>query len=204
MSLHSLISSKITILLDYFYYNNLQKIYNDSLDKIFNYNKIQIIKPDYFIYSQYYLIYLFLYYITNKNTILYSVSLHLIYINNLIFKNLFLKYNYEPNKNINFLRNTNYLLFNYLLYLKILFLKITFYKISLLISLISIFYTMYNINTIYNKRLKCIENKNDFNHFLKIIIITPNKKLIEQIIYNTRFFTYSNYLIFINILIYFV
>ena len=199
MSFHTKIANIFTSLLDNIYYNNLQKIYKntyDTLDKIFIYCKIPVIKPDFFVYMQYYFIYTFFYYITNENLLFYSISLHLTHINGLIYQKLCIKYNYTPIANIDFLRNSNYLLFMYLFFLKFLFLN----KIFLLISM-SLFYIMHNINITYKDRLKSIENKKEFNHPLKILIITSNKKNIENIIYNTRFFTYSNYLFFINILL---
>jgi hypothetical protein len=185
MSFHQKITEKISMFLDFIYYKN-----------------IIILKPDYFIYLQYYFTYTFFYYITNKNILLYSTSLHLIHINNLLFKNLCLKYNYKPKNNIKFIKNINYLLFMYLFLIKLIFIK----KIYILTNIL-IFYIFYIINILYKKRLKCIENKKDFtyfSHFFKLLIITPNKKNIENIIYYTSFFSYSNYLIFINILLYFM
>ena len=58
MSYHKLISIKITNILDYFYYNNLKKIYNEPLDTLMKLNKIPIFKPEYYIYMQYYFMYL--------------------------------------------------------------------------------------------------------------------------------------------------
>jgi len=199
MSIHNKITDKIISFLDNIYYKNLQKIYNDTLDKIFTYCEYPVIKPEFFIYLQYYFIYTFFYYITNKSLIFYSASLHLTHINGLIFKKLCIQNNYIPSKNSEFLKNTNYLLFMYLLFLKILFLN----KLLLLICTI-LFYSIHNINIVYKERLKCIETKKEFIHPLKIVIITPNKQIIEKIIYNTRFFTYSNYLFFINIMLYMI
>ena len=121
MSIHNKITDKIISFLDNIYYKNLQKIYNDTLDKIFTYCEYPVIKPEFFIYLQYYFIYTFFYYITNKSLIFYSASLHLTHINGLIFKKLCIQNNYIPSKNSEFLKNTNYLLFMYLLFLKILF-----------------------------------------------------------------------------------
>ena len=190
MSLHYKIAEKITTFLDFIYYNNLKQLYN-------NFIEISIIKPDIFVYLQYYLTYTFLYYITNNNLLLYSSSLHLIHINGIIFNNLCIKYNYIPIKNTYFLKDVNYSLFIYLFCLKLYFYK----KIYLLINVL-LFYIIYNINKIYKKRLECINTKKEFKHFLKIIIITPNKKTIENIIYITQIFSYSNFLLFINFLLY--
>ena len=65
MSFHDYISKKCSDLLDIVYYNYIKKIYNDSLNNIFNNKKIPIIEPDYFVFMQYYFIYTFFYYISN-------------------------------------------------------------------------------------------------------------------------------------------
>lgn len=104
LSFHEIISKKITYLLDILYYNNLKKLYKDTLSNIFTYKKIPVIEPEYFIFLQYYFIYTFFYYISNKNFLLYSSSLHLTYISGLLFDNLLIKYNYNPSKNIFFFK----------------------------------------------------------------------------------------------------
>jgi hypothetical protein len=55
------------------------------------------------------------------------------------------------------------------------------------------------INELYSARLKSIELKKDFYHPFKILIITPNKKNIENIINKTNLFTQSSFLFFINL-----
>jgi hypothetical protein len=59
-----------------------------------------------------------------------------------------------------------------------------------------------NINDIYSERLECIKLNKEFYHPLKIIILSPDKKFILNIINKTRFFTYTNFLLFINILLF--
>lgn len=201
LSFHQIISKKITYLLDNLYYNNVKKLYNDTLNNIFNYKKIPILKPEYFIFSNYYFIYTFFYYISNKNSVLYSLSLHMTHISPLLYDNLLLKYDYNPSENTCFLKNNSYFLFNYLLFFKILLFKTEFYKKLLITSSIYIFYILYTINDIYKERLKCIIDKKEFNHHLKILVFTPNKKLIETIIRKTNFFSYSNYLFLINLIL---
>lgn len=201
LSFHEIISKKITNLLDILYYNNLNKLYNKTLRDIFTYKKIPVIEPEYFVFLQYYFIYTFFYYISNKNLLLYSLSLHFTHISGLIFDNLLVKYEYNPSKNIFFLKNNSYFLFNYLFFFKILFFKTIFYKKIFLSSSIHLFYILYSINDIYKERLNCIELKKEFNHPFKILVITPNKKMIENIIKKTNFFSYSNYLFFINLML---
>jgi hypothetical protein len=204
MTLHNIISNKISLFLEKSYYDNLKKLYNKNLENIFEYSNFNIIKPEYFIYIQYYIFYLFLYYLTYKNVILYSMSLHSTYICELIYNNLELKYNYKSNYNIDFLKNIFYIFFIYLFYLKILLIKIYKYKKIIILSTTSIFYILDIINNVYKERLECIENKKEFHNKLKILVITPNKNIIKNIIKYTNFFNYTNYLFIINILLYFL
>ena len=81
-------------------------------------------------------------------------------------------------------------------------LKIKLYKRIIMLSSISIFYFLNGVNYIYTERLKHIEEKKDFIHPLKILIISPNKKFIEKVINKTKYFTYGNCLLFINLLIF--
>lgn len=201
MLIHEYISTKIIDFLDYFYYNNLKKLYNENIDDLFYNLKFPIIKPDFFIYIQYYLIYNSLYF---NNYLIYSFSLNLLPITNIIFDNLLIKYNYIPTLNINFLKDSSYFLFLYLLSLKIIFLKINFIKKAFLSILIFSFFSIMNINYIYKERLKYIELKQDFRHPLKILIISPSKAFIEKIIYKTRYFTYNNFILLLNICIFFM
>jgi len=204
MTLHEIIADKISNFLDNMYYKYLKKLYNDSISNIYNYPKFHIIKPEYFIYLQYYFVYTFFNYMTFKKLILYSTSLHLTHISGLVYETLIEKYNYKSKNNIIFLKDTNYLLFMYLFFFKILFLNKNLYIKIFLLNSIYLFYFGYSINFIYKKRLESIENNKELNHYLKILIITPNKETIEKIIKNTRIFTYSNFLIFINILLFMV
>ena len=100
MSIHETISIKITSFLEYLYYNNLQKLYNKSLSEIFLCCSFPVIKPDYFIFAQYYLIYSFLHNISKENIIKYTITLNMIYISSIIYDKLSLKYNYKSKNNI--------------------------------------------------------------------------------------------------------
>jgi hypothetical protein len=204
MSYHDKISNNVSLFLNNIYYNYLIKIYKNQMNNILNSKEKFIIKLEYLIYLQYYFIYTFFYYITNKNKLLYSISLHSIYICDLTFKNLSKKYDYTAKNNNLILIDTSYLLFLYLFFFKIIFLKIYFqYKIGFFISS-ALFYLLMTVNDIYNKRLECINLNKDFYHPLKIIILSPNKKFIMNIINKTKLFTYSNFLLFINIFLLFI
>ena len=198
MITHIDISNKLVNILDILYYKNLQKLYpNSKLKDIFIIGKFSILKPEYFIFYQYYLIYSFIYHLNHRNSIRYTFSLHFFHIFGLIYDNLLIKYEYTPIYNISYLKNTAYVLFIYLFFLKLLL----FNKIFLL-SIFSLFYSLMNINQIYKERIKSIENKEIFNHPLKILVITPNKNTIENIIKKTNIFTFHNFLFFVNICIY--
>jgi len=64
------------------------------------------------------------------------------------------------------------------------------------------FYFCIKLNEIYKKRIYSIENKKDFIDPFKILIITPNIDIMNKIIKYTNVFHFSNYLIFINIILY--
>jgi len=206
INIHSFISEKITQFLDIVYYKNLQKLHpkEEELNTILIKNKFPILKPEYFIYAKYYFIYLFSYYL-NQKSFDYSIPLHLIYISDIVLHNLIKKYDYTPSKNIYFLKDTANLIFYYLFNTK-LFLS----KKYLLLILTNIFVFGVNINHVYNKRLLSIENKTDtflnprnrISDYLKCFIVSSNKDNIQNIIHLTRHFTYSNYFLFINIMIY--
>jgi hypothetical protein len=202
MNYHLLISNYLSHFLDNVYFSNLKKLYNEDLINIFKYCKYPVFKPEYLIYLKFYFSYLFFHYITRKKFLLYSLSLHLSYTSELIFENLIKKYDYYPIYNIEFLKNTHNILFIYLLYIKIFFFNLEFYKKVILLLSYSLFYFIYNVHIIYHERLECIENKTEFKNKFKILIISPNKKFIENIVNKTKYFTYSNYLYFINFLIY--
>lgn len=160
---------------------------------------------EYYVFIQNYLMYNFFYYLNQKKVIHYSFFLHFNHILSLTFKKIIdhREYNSDNHSNILFLKDFNYILFHYFTFLKIIFLKNSIYQTSFLLSCITLFNILNNIHYIYKKRLTSIENNKDFNHFYKFLIITPNKDTIQKIIHHTRYFNYSNYLLFINILFYF-
>lgn len=202
-SLYVSIANNITFFIDYIYYNNLKKIYKSELAILFVNKTYPIVMPEFFIYLQYYFTYEFFYYLNKQNIFLYSLSLHMMYINNLIYNNLCKKYKYTSQYNVKFLINTNYAIFAYFLFLKIMFLDTLIYNKIIFNLLLSIFCLLTSINNVYEDRLLCINNKKEINHPFKILIITSSKKLIENIAYKTRFFSFENLLIFTNILLYF-
>ena len=190
-SLYVSISNNITFFVDYIYYNNLKKIYKSELATLFVNKTYPIVMPEFFIY------------LNRQNLFLYSLSLHMMYINDLIYNNLCKKYKYTSQYNVKFLISTNYAIFAYFLFLKIMFLDILIYNKIIFNLLLSMFCLLTSINNVYEDRLLCINNKKEINHPFKILIITSSKKLIENIAYKTRFFSFENLLIFTNILLYF-
>jgi hypothetical protein len=194
------IVDKICYYLDTYYYRNLKKLYPDTqLNELLLIKKLPILKPDYFIFLQYYFIYQFFHNITNNNTIRYTISLHSFYLCDMVYDKISLNYNYISKNNIIFLKNNSFILFMYLFFFKILFLEIYTYKKFILLILFIKFYILIWINDLYKARLKSIELKNDFYHPLKILLITPNINTIKNIIHNTNYFTMTSYILFINV-----
>lgn len=202
-NIHKFISDKIVYLLDTLYYNNVKKLFkNDELNNILINKNILILKPDYFVFMQYYFIYNFFKNITYNNYIKYSFFLHFYYINGCIYERLTNLYNYTPIHNIKYLKQVSEYLFLYLFYLKIIFLDIQIYKKWILLISFTSFYLTLLINELYKARLRSIEMKTDFRHPFKLLIITPNKVVIEKIILKTNICTYNNFLLFINIFLF--
>jgi len=202
MITHIYIANKIINFLNSIYYENLKRLDDKPLNEIFSKSKFSIIKPDFFVFHQFYLIYYFLYNISLKNSIKYSLSLHLFHIFGIIYDNLLIKYDYKPLYNLSYLKSSAYLLFTYLFFLKLIFIDMYKIKKIFMITSLLLFYLLININEIYSERIKCIENKEIFNHPLKILVITPKKDLIQKIINKTKIFTFSNFLLFINVSLY--
>jgi len=146
--------------------------------------------------------YSFFHNITYKNTFWYSISLHSFYICELIFEKLVNILEYKSLYNIIFLKNTVHLLFMYLFLMKVMFLNIYFFKKYMMLLMFGTFYFCIKLNEIYKKRIYSIENKKDFIDPFKILIITPNIDIMNKIIKYTNVFHFSNYLIFINIILY--
>ena len=201
MTLHTFISNKISDFTNKFYYNYLKKIYNSDLCTLFSSSELPIFKPEYFIFFQSYSTYLFFHYLINRSFLLYSLSLHTTHICTHLTKNLCIKHNYTPTHNIYFIKDVNYLLFTYLLYIN-LFFKKAFYTKFLMITCIGCMHLLSNINYIYRKRLKSIEEKTELKHIYKFLIITPDKNKIIKIIDMTQKFNYSTFLIITNILLF--
>ena len=214
MALHTYLANLLFGFLDNIYYKNLKSVYKKDLPLIFRYSNIAIIKPEYFIYANYYFIYLFFHYMVPNNFLIYSSLLHINYINDLLYDNMLLNYIYVPENDVVFLKQTEKILFQYLFFFKIYFLDINSSNKFSIIFLQNLFYFLVQIHDIYKQRLLLIESKNkeknkkeeknnDMNkNILKLFIVSPDKKVIERIAYSIRFATYSNYLFFLNMVIY--
>lgn len=178
-----------------------------ELSTIFHYSNISIIKPEYFIYANYYFIYLFFHYMNPNNVLIYSFFLHINYINDLLCDKMLLNYNYVPKNDIVFLKQCEKILFQYLFFFKIYFLEnISPSKKFYIIFLQNLFHFLVNIHDIYKQRLLYIKTKNNDKYMnkniLKLFILSPDKKIIEKITHSICFATYSNYLFFLNIVLY--
>jgi hypothetical protein len=220
MAIHTYLANLLFGFLDNIYYKNLKSVYKKDLPLIFRYSNIAIIKPEYFIYANYYFIYLFFHYMVPNNFLIYSSLLHINYINDLLYDNMLLNYTYVPENDVVFLKQTEKILFQYLFFFKIYFSEINSLNKFYIIFLQNLFYFLVQIHDIYKQRLLSIERKNskkDENNeknekrekyenmnknILKLFIVSPDKKIIENIAYSFRFATYSNYLFFLNMIIY--
>ena len=238
MALHTYLSNFLFGFLDNIYYKNLKSVYKKDLSLIFRHSNIAIIKPEYFIYANYYFIYLFFHYMAPNNLLIYSSLLHINYINDLLYDKMLVNYNYLPENDVVFLKNTEKIVFQYLFFFKIYFSEINALNKFYIIFLQNLFYLLVHIHKIYKQRLLSIERKhNEENtgvfrklpqppvspaaphpeqtllgaaekdenmnkNILKLFIVSPDKKIIEKIAYSIRFATYSNYLFFLNMILY--
>jgi hypothetical protein len=126
----------------------------------------------------------------------------MIYISGILYDNISERYHYKSKYNIIYLKEICQLMFVYLFLLKIIFLRIILFKKIIFIGAISSFYLLLNINELYKYRLKSIEMKEDFRHPLQIFVFSPNKKYIQNIINKTNYFTFTNFLLLTNVLVY--
>ena len=186
MNLHKIISNMILNILTYYID---KKIY------------INIFRIEYLIYIQYY----FIYNIINNfisNLILNNIFyLNIFYINDLLCEKLIIKYNYISLEKYTYINSINYIVLFYLTFMKVILYNK--YMISTIyIFLISIFYILYLINYTYKKRLLSINNNSEFIEPLKFLIITSNKNIICNIVDKTKFFTFTNFIFYLNILNY--
>ena len=234
MALHTYLANLLFQFLDNIYYKNLKSVYKKDLPLIFRYSNIAIIKPEYFIYANYYFIYLFFHYMLPNNFLIYSSLLHINYINDLLYDIILLNYTYVPENDVIFLKQTEKILFQYLFFFKIYFSDINSSNKFYIIFLQNLFYFLVQIHDIYKQRLLSIERKNSVKdgvfrklhqpaaspaaphpeqallgaaenmnkNILKLFIVSPDKKIIENIAYSFRFATYSNYLFFLNMILY--
>jgi hypothetical protein len=210
MNIHKKLSNYFFDILDTYYYKNLQKIYNTSITEVLNnIYKINIIKPEVYIYTQYYFIFLLNKSITTKSYFLTSIFLHGFYIMDKLSTQIITTYQYNNNRNINYLKKTSYILFYYSIYFKILFSSIYNYQKFTLLTLLSTYYILMNVNYVYKKRIEYIKNKNYDNndenrYFSKILIITSNIDNMNKIIKYTNIFNYSLFLGIINLSLFFI
>jgi len=210
MNIHKKLSNYFFDILDTYYYKNLQKIYNTSITEVLNnIFKINIIKPEVYVYIQYYFIFLLNKSVSAKSYFLTPVFLHGFYIMDKLSTQIITTYQYNNHRNINYLKKTSYILFYYSLYFKILFSHIYNYQKVLLLTVLSTYYILMNVNYVYKQRIEYIKNKNydnndDTRYFSKILIITSNIDTMNKIIKYTNIFNYSLFLGIINLSLFFI
>jgi len=211
MNIHKKIANYFFDILDTYYYKNLQKIYNTSITEVLNnIYKINVIKPEVYIYTQYYFIFLLNKSITAKSYFLTPIFLHGFYIMDKLSTQIITTYQYNNNRNINYLKKTSYILFYYSLYFKILFSSIYNYQKIVLLTILSTYYILMNVNYVYKKRIEYIKNKNydnnndDTRYLSKLLIITSNIDTMNKIIKYTNIFNYSLFLGIMNLFLFFI
>lgn len=176
----------------------INNIFNNDLT-----NNKNIFKIQYLLYSRFYFIYLFLYFLKKNQFIDYSLVLHIQYIISLVFNNFYSNNDIKSKYNLIFLDKLADFLFVYLLSIKIYFKNDISNTNKFFINTLSLgYFFIYQINDLYKSRLNSIINKKEFKHYLKILFSHPNINDINNIIENTNIFNLSNFYIFINILLF--
>jgi hypothetical protein len=160
-----------------------------------------LIKPEYLQYSLFYCIYSLSNAWSCKDIISFQWYLHSFYILYLLDEKIRKEYSYTSKYNLSFLNQIAFYLYFYILSMKFYFhpCEASFKNMSF--TSLSVFSLMMNYHEAYVNRLKTIEYKKEPEHHIrKIFIFTPNKKIMKQIVYHTRHFTFSNLLFLISFL----
>lgn len=197
-NIHEDISKYIDETLYKYYYTPLKKKYETDIKELFFESKVFMIKPEMFIYMSFYFLYGLISSTPYKFD--YYIHLHGFYISMLLEKELNKRFMIQSQYDIKLFKNIIYMFYIFLIYG-----KLVLFQKKLIITYMILFHFGMNIHSAYKKRYLYIQDKVDMNYGLleKILIFTPNKKTIQKISYYTRFFTFSNYLFFLSILIFF-
>lgn len=201
--MHSYISKRIISFLIKNYYYYLFRIHKLELNKdrfniLFHSRKV-VLKPSFFIYIQYYIFYLFFYYLSHNHFWRMSFSLHSFHISRLSLRHFINKTKYKTTA---FFKLSKYIysIFIYLLCIhvivsnKFLYQKVFFFLIT------TPFYFLTNVHSIYKKRLYSIQNNIETEP--NLFIMTSNIDKIKYIYHYTKYFTMSSFIWLLNIIYY--
>jgi len=212
-NIHYHLASISSYSLHQYYYKPSIIRFGRTIHELFFHHHEFIFKPEYLNYLLFYHIYAISHFWTNKHFILLNLHLHSFYIIYLLEKILCEHYKYVPIVDRNWLKNIAFIFYYYVIYFKIHFSKRglgenVYLEQIMAFTGISTYSLLMNIHYAYTKRLESIEeNREDGyrpNSFYKILVVTPNVKTIQKIVYHTRHFTFSNFLIFLSCILYFI
>ncbi len=213
-NIHKKISYKIFNFIDKYYYSNLFHKYKNKYslqdysinDYLNDHTKHNIIfKPEWLIYFLFYLNYTISCDWTHKNHYSLILNTNIYYIIYKLEEIIRHEYNYESNYNVKTLKFYSTSFFYYIFFFK-LYISDNIYSFQKynILGFTIIFYILMNLQYAYIKRLDIIKNKKDPNKYQKnkLFIITSNVKTMKKIVYHTRHFVISNFIFFLNILIF--
>jgi hypothetical protein len=190
-----------------FLFDNLYLLLkNNYYDKHIIYNNVNtkfFIKFDYLLYYKFYLIYLFLFYLNQKNFLLYSFFLYFQKMMGELPMKLNDNYKIKMDTNIHFLYTTSNYFFLIILFSHIYFSKKVFSLHKFFIFLNIGLFKLGNITQkIYKKRLKCIENDEEFEDTFDFLFLIPNMENINKTLIKTKFMDDKNFYIFIHFILF--
>ena len=184
-------------------FNSLKNNYYDLKIKNNTLNTINYFKFEYFLYIKFYFIYLFLSHLKHKQFLLYSIYLYLQKISGELCMELNNHYSITSENNIDFLYQTSNHFFNLLLFSHIYFSK-NIYIINKFFIILNIsLFKLGNITQkMYKKRIKCIENGDDFEDSFDFLFLIPNMENINKTLLKTKFMNDNNFYVFIHFILF--
>ena len=212
-NIHYHLASISSYSLHQYYYKPSIIRFGRTIHELFFHHHQFIFKPEYLNYLLFYHIYAISHFWTNKHFILLNLHLHSFYIIYLLEKILCEHYKYTPIVDRKWLKNIAFIFYYYVIYFKIHFSKRgvgdhVYMEQIMAFTGISAYSLLMNIHYAYTKRLESIEENRDEgyrpNSFYKILVVTPNVQTIKNVVYHTRHFTFSNFLIFLSCILYFI
>lgn len=195
--MYNFILKNINTFLRFYYYDYYFK--NEDLIKNF---KSVLFKFEYFLYLRFYFMYLFFYYYKKNNLIYYSFLLNFQHIIGEICITNLNHYKIVSKYNIEFLNKVTIYFFDYLLLNNIYFSRnIKFSNKFFIIFNVMFFQLGIIINKLFEKRIKCIKNKQDLNDSFNFLFLLPGLENVIKVVEKTKFMNYKNFYIYLNIIL---